>query len=144
MAGERLDKHDKIHHELFDEDTNQVGSLGDIVDKHAGDAVFLTPDDKDVGGADGGEMDFEDEMNETDPAAGRGHGPGRPVLRRRRDDIFQTDQTGTVQGIARGFGTHLPQDIGRDGFQVEEIPRKALQYRDQPARRRRRGTGRLR
>ena len=84
MATPRLDKHDKIHHELFDEDTNQVGSLGDIVDKHAGDAVFLTPDDKDAGGADGGEMDFEEEMNEADPAAERGDGPGRPVLRRQR------------------------------------------------------------
>ncbi len=43
MAKERLDKHDSIHHELFDEDTAQVGSLGDIVEKHAGDAVFLSP-----------------------------------------------------------------------------------------------------
>lgn len=30
MAEERLDKHSKIHHELFDEDTAQVGSLGDL------------------------------------------------------------------------------------------------------------------
>ena len=134
MAGQRLDKHDKIHHELFDEDTNQVGSLGDIVDKHAGDAVFLTPDDKDVGGADGGEMDFEEEMNEADPAPGEGMDPDDLFSAANERDIFQTDQTGTVEGIARGFGTHMPQDIGKDGFQVEEIPRRALQFRDQPAR----------
>ena len=62
MAQERLDKHDKIHHELFDEDTNQIGSLGDIVEKHAGDAVFLAAPEHSAGGADGGEEDFEAEM----------------------------------------------------------------------------------
>jgi hypothetical protein len=30
------------------------------------------------------------------------------------------DITGTVRGIDRGMATHLPQDIGRDGFQIEE------------------------
>ena len=134
MATPRLDKHDKIHHELFDEDTNQVGSLGDIVDKHAGDAVFLTPDEKSVGGADGGESDFEAEMNEADPAENEGMDPDDLYSVGNERDLFQTDQTGTVEGIARGFGTHLPQDLGRDGFQVEEIPRRALQIRDQPAR----------
>ncbi len=131
---QRLDKHDKIHHELFDEDTNQVGSLGDIVDKHAGDAVFLTPDEKSVGGADGGESDFEDEMNEADPAEREGMDPDDLYSADNERDIYQTDQTGTVEGIARGFGTHLPQDLGRDGFQVEEIPRRALKFRDLPAR----------
>ena len=130
----RLDKHDKIHHELFDEDTNQVGSLGDIVDKHAGDAVFLTPDEKSVGGADGGEADFEAEMNEADPAEDEGMDPDDLYSADDERGLFQTDQTGTVEGIARGFGTHLPQDLGRDGFQVEEIPRRALKFRDQPAR----------
>ena len=134
MATPRLDKHDKIHHELFDEDTSQVGSLGDIVDKHAGDAVFLTPDEKSVGGADGGEADFEAEMNETDPAESEGMDPDDLYSSANERDLFQTDQTGTVEGIARGFGTHLPQDLGRDGFQVEEIPRRALKFRDQPAR----------
>jgi hypothetical protein len=130
----RLDKHDKIHHELFDEDTAQVGSLGDIVEKHAGDAIFLTPAERSYGGADGGESDFEEEMNATDPAADEGMDPDDLYSAEDERGIFQTDQTGTVEGIARGFGTHLPQDLGRDGFQVEEIPRRALQYRDQPAR----------
>jgi hypothetical protein len=131
---QRFNRHDKTHHELFDENTNQVGSLGDIVDKHAGDAVFLTPDEKSIGGADGGESDFEDEMNESDPAEHEGMDPDDLYSADNERDIYQTDQTGTVEGIARGFGTHLPQDLGRDGFQVEEIPRRALKFRDQPPR----------
>jgi hypothetical protein len=126
VGNERVDKHDKIHHELFDEDTAQIGSLGDIVEKHAGDAVFLGASEKSPGGADGGEGDFEAEMNDTDPDDG--------YYREERleaDEIYvaeepgyaeSTDQTGSVPGIARGFGTHLPQDLGPDGFQVEEIP----------------------
>jgi len=129
MSQERLDAHDKIHHELFDENTATVGSLGDIVEKHAGDAVFLTPPEKSVGGADGGESDFESEMNETDPAPGEGMDPDDLYSADDEREVFATDQTGTVAGIARGFGTHLPQDIGRGGFQVEEIPNSALQSR---------------
>ena len=132
MARERLDKHDKIHHELFDEDTNEVGSLGDLVEKHAGDAVFLTPAERSIGGADGGEADWEAEMSDTDPADGGDENPGDLYSARDEDTIFATDQTGTVEGIARGFGTHLPQDIGAGGFQVEEIPRKALKYQGRP------------
>ena len=129
MAQERLDAHDKIHHELFDENTATIGSLGDIVEKHAGDAVFLTPPEKSVGGVDGGESDFESEMNETDPAAGEGMDPDDLYSADDESEVFATDQTGTVAGIARGFGTHLPQDIGRGGFQVEEIPNSAQQIR---------------
>jgi len=132
MSQPRLDKHDKIHHELFDEDTNEVGSLGDLVEKHAGDAVFLTPPERSVGGADGGEADWEAEMSDTDPADGGDVNPGDLYSAEDEDTIFATDQTGTVAGIARGFGTHLPQDIGAGGFQVEEIPRKALKYQGRP------------
>jgi len=126
MAKERLDKHDGIHHELFDEDTAQVGSLGDLVEKHAGDAVFLTPPEKSANGVDGGESDFEAEMLMTDPAANEGMDPNDLYSAENEDENFSTDQTGTVEGIARGFGTHLPQDIGRDGFQVEALPADAL------------------
>lgn len=129
MAQERLDKHDAIHHQLFDEDTNQVGSLGDIVEKHAGDAVFLTPPEKSPNGVDGGEMDFEAEMLETDPAPNDGMDDGDLYSAADEDGIFSADQTGTVEGIARGFGTHLPQDIGAGGFQVETIPNRALNLR---------------
>ena len=126
MAEERLDKHDGIHHELFDEDTSQVGSLGDIVEKHAGDAVFLTPPEKSVGGADGGLSDWEAEMLEADPAPDAGMDAADLYSAENEDSIEGTDGSGTVAGIARGFGTHLPQDIGAGGFQVESIPDSAL------------------
>ncbi len=130
---ERLDKHDAIHHELFDEDTNQIGSLGDIVEKHAGDAVFLTPPEKSPNDVDGGEMDFEAEMLETDPAPSDGMDDADLYSAEDEDEgLGSTDQTGTVAGIARGFGTHLPQDIGAGGFQVEAVPGRALNLKSQP------------
>ncbi len=132
MAQERLDKHDGIHHELFDEDTNQVGSLGDIVEKHAGDAVFLTPAEKSVGGADGGLSDWEAEMLEADPAPDAGMDEADLYSAEDEEGMPSADQSGTVAGIARGFGTHLPQDIGAGGFQVETIPDSALKLRPRP------------
>ena len=133
MTEERFDKHSKIHHELFDEDTNQIGSLGDIVEKHAGDAVFLTPPEKSVGGADGGEEDFEVEMLETDPAPSAGGMDDANFYSADDEDgTLGTDQSGTVAGIARGFGTHLPQDFGAGGFQVEAIPDRVLKMRGRP------------
>jgi len=132
MAQERLDKHEGIHHELFDEDTNQIGSLGDIVEKHAGDAVFLSPPEKSVGGADGGESDFEAEMLEADPAPDAGMDAGDLYSAEDENGVFATDQSDTVAGIARGFGTHLPQDIGAGGFQVETIPDSALKLPPRP------------
>ncbi len=132
MAEERLDKHDKIHHELFDEDTNQIGSLGDIVEKHAGDAVFLTPPEKSPNDVDGGEMDFEAEMLQTDPAPNDGMDDADLYSAADEDGILSTDQSGTVSGIARGFGTHLPQDFGAGGFQVESIPDRVLNLIPRP------------
>ena len=129
---ERLDKHDKIHHELFDENTAQVGSLGDIVEQHAGDAVFLTPPEPSPNGVDGGESDFEAEMNETDPAGGEGMDPDDEYAAADQDGLPNADLTGTVAGIARGFGTHLPQDLGRDGFQIESLPAEALKMQGRP------------
>lgn len=122
----RLDKHDKIHHELFDEDANQIGSLGDIVEKHAGDAVFLTPAEKSPNDVDGGEEDFEAEMLEADPAPSDGMDDADFYSAADEDGMGGTDQSGTVAGIARGFGTHLPQDLGAGGFQVEALPDRAL------------------
>ena len=132
MAEERFDKHDKVHHELFDEDTNQIGSLGDIVEKHAGDAVFLTPPERSVGGADGGEEDFEAEMLGADPSPNDGMDAADFYSAPDAAGILGTDQSGTVAGIARGFGTHLPQDIGAGGFQVEIIPDRALKLQGRP------------
>ncbi len=125
-------RHDKIHHELFDEDTNQIGSLGDIVEKHAGDAVFLTPAEKSPNDIDGGEEDFEAEMLETDPAPNDGMDDGDLYSAADEDGILGTDQSGTVAGIARGFGTHLPQDFGAGGFQVEALPGSVLNMQDRP------------
>jgi len=129
MPEERLDRHDKIHHQLFDENTAQVGSLGDIVDKHARDAMFLTPDERSIGGADGGLSDLEAEMLESDPPGDEGMNPDDLFSAENEEQVWSTDQTGSVQGIARGFGTHLPQDIGNGGFQIEEIPNEALPFR---------------
>lgn len=135
MAAKRLDRHgSKEAHELFDEDTGQVGSVGDIVDKHAGDAVFLTPAEHNPGGADGGEADFTAEMIPDDPSAEweelNDEYPGTD--REDEEGIGETDITGTAAGIARGFGSHLPQDLGSEGFEIEEIPRRALKYQGQP------------
>lgn len=130
MPEERFDKHDKIHHQLFDENTAQIGSLGDIVEKHSRDAVFLTQDDKSVGGADGGLSDMEAEMLASDPAGNESLNPDDLYSADNEEQVWSTDQTGAVQGIARGFGTHLPQDIGNGGFQIEEIPNEALPFRN--------------
>lgn len=128
----QLDKHDKIHHELFDEDTAQVGSLGDIVEQHAGDAVFLTPPEHSPNGVDGGESDFEVEMNQTDPAGDESMDPDDEFSAADQDGLPNADLTGTVAGIARGFGTHVPQDVGRDGFQIESFPAEALKMQGRP------------
>lgn len=126
MSNERLDKHDAIHHALFDEDTAQVGSLGDLVEKHAGDAEFLAVPEKSPNGVDGGEADFEAEMLMADPAAREDRDPADMYSPDNETGSLSVDQTGTVAGIARGFGTHLPQDIGAEGFQVETLPNSAL------------------
>jgi hypothetical protein len=136
MASERLDKHgSKKAHELFDENTAQVGSLGEVVDKHAGDSISLTDDQRSPGGADGGEQDFVAEMNPEDPSAEWEELDDEYAASDREDSqgIGETDITGTAAGIARGFGSHLPQDLGSGGFEIEEIPRRALRYQGQPA-----------
>ncbi len=129
---ERLDKHDKIHHQLFDEDTAHVGSLGDIVEQHAGDAVFLTPPEHSPNGVDGGESDFEVEMNQTDPAGDEDMDPDDEYSAADQDGLPNAGMTGTVAGIARGFGTHLPQDVGRNGFQIESLPAGAFKMQGRP------------
>lgn len=62
--------------------------------------------------------DVVDSMLETDPDPNAGADD---------DDFIEgagldraPDITGTVTGINRGMATHLPQDIGRDGFQIQE------------------------
>ena len=62
--------------------------------------------------------DFVEAMDATDPDADAGDDsrdflPGTGIER-------APDMTGTVRGIAPGMATHLPQDIGAGGFQIEE------------------------
>lgn len=62
--------------------------------------------------------DMVDAMNATDPDPNTGADEGEFIGDANLDRA--PDMTGTVTGIARGMSTHLPQDIGRDGFQIEE------------------------
>ncbi len=82
-----------------------------------GDARTKSPADDATDTAYMGRADFDEEMllTDPDPDAGNnaadtmGEGEGRAV-----------DITGTATGIARGMATHLPQDLGAGGFQIEE------------------------
>lgn len=62
--------------------------------------------------------DFAESMLDSDPDANAddddANMEGAPLYR-------APDMTGTVQGISRGTATHLPQDLGADGFEIEEI-----------------------
>jgi hypothetical protein len=125
MSDPKLNAHGSdIVRSLFEENTNEVKTVGDIVDKHSGDSLLLTPSTRGDRGADTGEEEFESDVLPTDPAD----------RWENRDDAFpgedgedeqgigETDITGTATGIARGFGSHLPLDLGSDGFQIEEVP----------------------
>ncbi len=128
MAGQRLDKHgNPVFERLFESNTAQIGSLGDIVENHGYDD-FLAKPQRSIGGADGGESDLIAEMNPIDPS-GEWEGLGDEFPGTADEDleaIGETDITGTAAGIARGFGSHMAQDLGSDGFQIEEIPERAL------------------
>ena len=129
MAEPRLDRHgSEIVRQLFEENTAQVGSVGDIVDKHAGDAVFLGPSDKTPNDSDSGEADFVSEMLSSDPAEQWEEADDEFAGEDDEDEqgIGETDLTGTAPGIARGFGSHLPIDLGSGGFQIQEMPAQAL------------------
>lgn len=125
---DRLNRHgDPKIRELFDEDTDQVGTLGDLVDARSSDSVRLAEPEDSEGGVDDGEADFEAEMNPDDPPdEWESADDAYPARQDENDGIGETDITGTARGIARGFGTHLPLDLGKDGFQIEEIPTAAV------------------
>jgi hypothetical protein len=125
MSEPRLDVHgsDTVK-ALFDEDTSEIHSVGDIVDKHAGDSLILTPATTETNNVDDGEAEFEDDLLPEDPSekweSVDDSFPGTGD--EDEEGIGETDITGTAPGIARGFGSHLPLDYGSDGFQIEEIP----------------------
>ncbi len=122
---ERLDQHgSQKFNELFEENTAEPGSLAEIVDKHAGDAIFLgTENDGDVKGADGGLTDFVGSMTERDPNDFYEEDDDDSIS---SDAIGNVDITGSAAGVARGFGSHVPLDLGSGGFQIEEIPDRAI------------------
>ncbi|MBC8104689.1 MAG: hypothetical protein H7Z41_19110 [Cytophagales bacterium] len=64
-------------------------------------------------------QDFEDSMGETDPDPNAGM-DDQESFGGLSDSHRGTDLSGTVTGLDRGTATHLPQDIGAQGFQIEE------------------------
>jgi len=112
---------------LFESDTSQVGALGDIVEDHDGDRFNLTSE-RAPAGADPGESDVVAQMDSDDPRDifDEEGSEIKQTGQARIDMVGETDITGTASGIARGFGSHLAQDLGADGFQIEEIPVKAF------------------
>ena len=81
-----------------------------------GDAQTKSPADDEEDIEYMGRPDFMDAMNETDPDPSAGDDPSDTMG---EGENRAADITGTVTGIARGMATHLPQDIGADGFQIE-------------------------
>ncbi len=129
MSEPKLDAHGSgTVRALFEENTNEVKTVGDIVDKHAGDSIVLTQPNRGNRGADDGEIDFEENALPSDPSEQwesiDDSFTGEDV--EDEEGIGETDITGTAAGIARGFGSHLPLDLGADGFQIEEIPDKII------------------
>lgn len=129
MSEPRLDAHgsDTVR-QLFEENTNEVKTVGDIVDKHAGDSIILTNTPRGNRAADTGEADFEEDELPLDPSeqweSVDDTFPGEEF--EDGEGVGETDITGTAAGIARGFGSHLPLDLGADGFQIEEMPQQAV------------------
>jgi hypothetical protein len=70
------------------------------------------------------EEDFaETSMLETDPDMNDGAGDfTSETLHETDGDPIATDLAGHVAGVARGFGTTLPQDMGAGGFQIRDNP----------------------
>ncbi|MBC8139099.1 MAG: hypothetical protein H8F28_24765 [Fibrella sp.] len=119
------------NHPLF-ENNAEVRSLGDIVDART---EGLT-DDIDEGDRDDASTgktsfdaldeedeymtraDFEDSMLSSDPDSEAGDDSSEMIAGAGLDRA--PDITGTVRGLAPGMSTHLPLDLGADGFQIIE------------------------
>ena len=83
-----------------------------------GDARTASPADDEDDSSYMTRADVEDSMNETDPDPNTGMGEEEFIGDAGAGRA--PDMTGTVTGAIRGLGTHLPQDLGADGFQVIE------------------------
>jgi hypothetical protein len=97
-----------------------VDELVPTVNGFSGDARSKSaPDDAD----DASYMtreDLADSMGETDPDPNTGMNPDREFVSGSYEAGRAPDITGTVGGVVRGTGTHVPLDLGADGFQIEE------------------------
>jgi hypothetical protein len=94
---------------------SSVDLLPDTTDFDADARTHSEPDDED----DMSYMtraDFVDSMEETDPDPNTGMSSDELLEGAGLDRA--PNMTGTVQGIGRGFSTHLPLDLGADGFQI--------------------------
>jgi|GEM_PF-3169818 hypothetical protein len=113
-------------HPLMENDAD-VETLSDLVDArrdHDYDAPALPGDGRGPRPTDPDEdsyltrRDLEDAMIPVDEAPDAGSDVDG-ILGDFGDDRVP-DITGTVRGLTRGTATHLPQDIGGNGFQIEE------------------------
>ncbi len=119
------------NHPLF-ENNAEVRSLGDIVDARTegltddisegdrdnastGKTAFDVLDEEDEYMT---RADFEDSMLASDPDSEAGDDSREMVIGAGLDRA--PDITGTVRGLAPGMSTHLPLDLGADGFQIIE------------------------
>ncbi len=94
-------------------------TLDDITD-FDGDARTSSPADDEDDASYMTRADVVDSMNETDPDPNTGMGGDDEFIGDSGGTGRATDITGTVTGAIRGLGTHLPQDLGGDGFQIIE------------------------
>lgn len=102
----------------FPHTKRQRDTTPDDITDFDGDARTSSPADDADDMSYMGRADVEQSMLETDPDPNTGSD---------EDDLVgdaglgrAPDLTGTVTGIAPGMGTHLPQDLGAGGFQIEE------------------------
>jgi len=73
--------------------------------------------------------DFEEEMLDADPDPNAGGDEADYIA---GTDLGRSpDLSGTVTGAVRGLGTHLPQDLGADGFQIIEPEELAGELTDE-------------
>jgi len=84
------------------------------------DARTHTPPDDEDDASYMTRADFEDSMEDVDPDPNRMVGDGDYVAGEGLDIDRAVDITGTVTGLDRGMATHLPLDLGADGFQIVE------------------------
>jgi hypothetical protein len=84
------------------------------------DARTHTPPDDEDDASYMTRADFVSSMEMSDPDPNEGMGDGEYIEGEGLDIDRAVDITGTVTGVDRGMGTHLPLDLGAGGFQIVE------------------------